>query len=264
MVMLNVHGLSGPVGSISCDGAWVGRQLKEAIEKATFGDWLACDQQLAIGERIIGDEDHLGEDAQEEGILSVTRSSSFRSLICRQAAQRRRKVFDVDGFERLLAKNRDVKNIGHDSEHWSELDTARWHSWNFTIALRDRPRGRFMIEAQRLEEKHRRLFGLAPATFWFSGTESDESDQDESESRTWSKGDAARLNLLNLLIATCPTSLPALSEENWVHFVVVQSKLQKLHERKAPFLSGVLEDQVVRYLAKEFQDMLVPAHSGLL
>ena len=41
MVLLEVRGLNGPVCSIRCNGDSTGRELKEAIEKATLGRFWA-------------------------------------------------------------------------------------------------------------------------------------------------------------------------------------------------------------------------------
>ena len=122
---------------------------------------MALDQRLARGARIIRDEDVLGEEAVEESALTVVQevavSVSLSAAVRREAAKRRWKgAFNVDEFEQLLARKRGLRYIGHETESWSEDDTARWHFWNFLLvhpdALRDRPTDRFMHEVQRLEE----------------------------------------------------------------------------------------------------------------
>ena len=258
MVLLKVQGLSGPICKVHCDEKWVGRQVKVAIETATCGDWLACDQQLAIGSRIIGDEDFLGESAQEESIVSVIHvpPASLSAAICRQAAKRRWKGFKLDAFEQLLAEKRGLDRIGHESEHWSEEDTARWHFWNFTTLFHHRPNARFKVEVQRLEEKHRRVFGHDLAVHCLPSHESH-----ESQAGSASQGSAARLNLLNILFANdvfALAHLPALSLDDWAHLHNVREKLGKL----APLLSGVLEDVFIGHLVREFQDMLGPVCSS--
>ena len=52
MVLLEVHGLNGPVCSIRCNGDSTGRQLKEAIEKATSGRFLAVLERWLLFQRI--------------------------------------------------------------------------------------------------------------------------------------------------------------------------------------------------------------------
>ena len=290
IVTLEVHSLNGPVCSVRCNESWSGWQLKEAIENATCGGFLACDQRLALGGRIVRDDDLLGEDVPENGVLSVIleplpERASLREVIYRKVAKRRWKhAFDVNDFERLLANKRGLLRLGHESEHWSEQDTARWHFWNLLMvhptALSDRPTKRFSLEMQRLEEKHRRLFGWGPAVFCFSCEESESSmslsrcaracrehlnqadlsaERESWKSARWTVEDAARLTLLCLVIETGPEALPALLEEHWAEFHTLRWILEEKREWSQPPVKPA--SFLRKYLVKEFQDMLSPSLS---
>ncbi|CAE7233953.1 unnamed protein product [Symbiodinium microadriaticum] len=252
MVLLEVRGLNGPVCSIRCNGDSTGRELKEAIEKATLGRLLAVDQRLARGERILRDEDVLGE-AEEESALTVVQevavSVSLSAAVPREAARRRWKgAFNVDEFEQLLARKRGLKCIGHETESWSDDDTARWHFWSFLLvhpcALSDRPTNRFMHEVERLEEKHRRLFGLAPAAAWFSYKER-QPPRGARKEHYWTKDDSARWILVSILL---DLDEEVVSREK---FYELRKTLQKKFE-----LTLVPTPDVPFHLTKEFNQML--------
>ena len=126
MLTLEVHGLSGPICSICCQRDWVGWELKDDVENATQGPLLACDLQLALGERHIGNGDLLPADVNCGMILSVTRaplpeSPSLGAQVYREAAKRRWRGFDVGGFERDLAEERGLEHIGTETEAPSQF-----------------------------------------------------------------------------------------------------------------------------------------------
>ena len=145
MLVLEAHGLSGPICIIFCQRDWVGSDLKDGIENATQGALLACDLQLALGGRHIGDRDLLPEDVNSGMILTVIQVPlpewpSLGQEVYRAAIKRRYRGFDVVGFERDLAKERGLKRIGTETtmlEQWSEQDTLRYQFWTLVKVERD-------------------------------------------------------------------------------------------------------------------------------
>lgn len=126
-ILLHVSSLAGPLCSVRCEASWTGRQLKEAIEVETKWSELACTQTLAIGPRVVEDDDILGEDAKEGAEVSVGRSTlpAFVLVAPRDAQSWALALrgYPSRGFP-VLVEARGYAFDGSGKELWDDIDQA--------------------------------------------------------------------------------------------------------------------------------------------
>ncbi|CAK9066260.1 Chaperone protein dnaJ 2, partial [Durusdinium trenchii] len=79
-IELEVYALSERLCKVSCDAAWTGRQLKEAIEEATDYRELIGSQHLAIGTRFLTDDEVIG-DLESAPCITLTRRPGLSKLL---------------------------------------------------------------------------------------------------------------------------------------------------------------------------------------
>ena len=82
MVRLCVQGLDGQeICTVECEHGARGRQLKEAIEEATAWRELVCTQSLAIGMKVISDEEVLSDSHLDGTSVTLSRRPAPEKLL---------------------------------------------------------------------------------------------------------------------------------------------------------------------------------------